>query len=102
MFELLQNLEIDADLAVTGEQALPLIREAAREGRPFDVIFLDMELPHAKENDFAAKVRNDPDAGNPDIVMLIPMNLPDQMYAWTEDVRGILTKPIHCTGFAIC
>lgn len=95
MFELLQNLEIDADLAVTGEQALTLIREAAREGRPFDVIFLDMKLPHAKENDLAAIIRNDPDTGNPDIVMLIPMNLPDQMYAWTENVRGTLTKPIH-------
>ena len=95
MFELLRNLEINADVAVTGEQALTLIREAAREGRPFDVIFLDMELPHAKENELAAIIRNDPDAGDPDIVMLIPMNLPDQMYAWPEDVRGTLTKPIH-------
>jgi PAS domain S-box-containing protein len=43
-----------------GETALEILREAMKEGLPYDLVLVDMQMPGMDGEEFAARVRSDP------------------------------------------
>lgn len=43
--KMLYNLGYEVDTAASGEQAIELFKQAARKGRPYDVVILDLTVP---------------------------------------------------------
>ncbi len=59
----------------SGEAALAALRGAVAEGRPFRLAVVDMVMPGVDGAALARKIKEDPSAGGPGIVLLAPLGL---------------------------
>jgi len=60
----------EALTAADGEEALELLRQAAAEGRPFDLALVDMMMPGMDGEELGRAVKTDPAIRNTRLVML--------------------------------
>ena len=43
---LLENVGVEPDVASDGEQAVAMVRAAAEMGAPYEIVFMDIQMPH--------------------------------------------------------
>lgn len=65
-----QSWDMDVSIAEEGEKALAMIHEAAREGRPFDLVLIEMLLPGLDGIGLARTLRADKAYGSLKLIML--------------------------------
>ncbi len=82
------------DDAGTGAQALALLETAARNGRPYDAVVLDSEMPEMSGAEVAHAVRVAPDLRSTRLVMLTSAGAVSAFSDGVE-VERLLTKPVR-------
>jgi signal transduction histidine kinase/DNA-binding response OmpR family regulator len=89
-----QQLGTEADVAATSEEALDRLREAERQGRPYDVVLADLRMPGRDGRELARLIRTEPGLGGVRVLLLITM---DETTYWTATcppgIHGHLVKP---------
>ncbi|HXG85786.1 MAG TPA: response regulator [Pyrinomonadaceae bacterium] len=89
--------------AGSGDDALRLLDEAARAGKPFDLILLDMNLPNWEGFALARRIKSDERFDNPRIILTTAYGQRgDAAQARNAGVSGYLTKPIRGSQFFDC
>jgi signal transduction histidine kinase/DNA-binding response OmpR family regulator len=79
-----------------GPSAVAAVRLAAQEGRPFDVVLLDMEMPGMDGVQVAMTLRDDPLTRGTLLIMLSSLgHPPDHATAESVGLAARLTKPIR-------
>jgi signal transduction histidine kinase/CheY-like chemotaxis protein/HPt (histidine-containing phosphotransfer) domain-containing protein len=85
-----------AGTACDGMQALAALREAAAEGRPYDVAVLDMNMPGMDGLDLARAIRADAALAATRLLMLTSVGVDGDAVALREaGVAAHLTKPVR-------
>src|SRR4030095_11111393 len=83
------------------EEALAMMREAARNGRPYDLVLLDMQMPRMSGLDLAKLIKADPAIAVAKLVMLTSMHHkpPREILEAAQIVKALLKpvkkKPLH-------
>lgn len=82
-------------LARDGQQCLDLYRQALAEGRPYDLVLLDLNMPVMDGRQCLEEIYNlDPRAR----VLLATGSPEDDLGPWSRRLVGMLTKPVGVTG----
>jgi len=90
----------EADCA---ERALEIARSAAREGRPYDVAILDMQMPGMNGLELAKALKADPRTAALRLVLLTSVGLRGQGEASrAAGISGYLTKPVRQSQLYDC
>src|SRR5687768_3805295 len=86
-----------------GTDALTLLRGAAAEGRPFDLVILEERLSGGEGAQLAQSMKGDPDLGSiPVIVVTAFGQRGDARAAQEAGVAAYLTRPIHQSALWRC
>ena len=94
--ELLTSWRMQVTEAPRADAALALLSEAARQGRPFELIITDMMMPDLDGFDFIERVRADPALRDVRVVMLTSTHRPDDRdRAEQLKIAAHLSKPIR-------
>ena len=91
----LMRANYQAEIALSGAEALARMRQAASNGRPFDLIVTDFCMPAMNGVDFAGQVRAEASFGQPRVVMLTKVNCQKDLQLLSElRVSACLSKPV--------
>ncbi|WP_375402138.1 PAS domain S-box protein [uncultured Sphingomonas sp.] len=95
--EMLERLGCTAQIAVDGEEAVTMITTADREGRPFSIVLMDMQMPRLGGLDATRRLRaSGYDAGRLPIVALTANAYADDVTACLEaGMQSHLAKPLQ-------
>jgi len=81
-------------VAHDGKQALTILRQAAREGNPIDLVLLDINMPVMTGFELMAEMHKDPQLRDTLVVMLTTSDYDkDQRMAEALGAVGYITKP---------
>jgi PAS domain S-box-containing protein len=79
-----------------GLAGLQLLRQAAREGNPFELAIIDMKMPRMDGLALAAAVRNDPALAGLRIVLVTSLHSTDELARAREaGISAYLSKPVR-------
>ncbi len=82
--------------AVDGLAGLQALRQAAREGNPFELAIIDMKMPRMDGLALAAAVRNDPALAGLRIVLVTSLHSTDELARAREaGISAYLSKPVR-------
>ncbi len=88
------KLRCERLVAHDGKQALVLMSEAAREGRPIDLVLLDINMPVMTGFELMAEMHKDPQLKETPVVMLTTSDYDkDRHMAEALGAVGYITKP---------
>ncbi len=98
LLEQFSNWKLLSDAASNGEVGLQMMRQAAQDGRAYDAIVLDCQMPGMCGTEVAQAIRNDPQLRNTPIIMLTSFDQSEK----TEKRSGLnldakLTKPVRAS-----
>ncbi len=80
----------------SGAQALRRLREAVREGDPYELAIIDMKMPGMDGLELAAEVRNDPELCSLRLVLVTSLHSTDEMARAREvGISAYLSKPVR-------
>jgi signal transduction histidine kinase/DNA-binding response OmpR family regulator len=91
---------LGADVVRDAAPGLEALREAAREGRPYDVALLSVSTPGAGPHALAAEIRADPSVAGTRLVLLGAGSGAEESYAAPWDAA--LTTPIRYGALQSC
>lgn len=87
---------VDADAAADGESAIGHLAHAAEQGRPYDVVVVDMTMPGMSGLELATAIREEPTFGNVRLVMLTAVDAPtEDIEASGTGISARVEKPVH-------
>ena len=93
--EILGNWDMKVSVAAGVDEAIPLLREAHRSGRPYDILLTDANMPDADGFSLAEQVKQDPELGSTIIMMLTSSDRPGDVDKCGDlGVAAYLLKPI--------
>ena len=93
---LLDDLTFDVDSADSGAQALDLLDRAVSQGRPYDVLFLDWQMPGMNGIELAEKVRARPYDKLPKMVLVTGYGREEVLRSAEEiGIGHVLVKPVN-------
>jgi len=84
-----------AEGAKSGIEGLTMLYQAAEEEKPFDLVILDMQMPHMDGMDVARLIRKDRAINGAKIVMLNLMGFQVDAVGMEEKSTIYLTKPVR-------
>jgi PAS domain S-box-containing protein len=94
--EMLTNWGMHATVVEGGRQALAALERARGAGRPFALVLLDAMMPEMDGFTLAERIRKDPEAVGPTLMMLSSANRREDVARCRElGVDTYLTKPIR-------
>jgi CheY-like chemotaxis protein/nitrogen-specific signal transduction histidine kinase/HPt (histidine-containing phosphotransfer) domain-containing protein len=91
----LRGWQCESASVAGGRDALTELRRAAANGVPYDLVLLDMAMPHMDGDETALAIRNDPDCGRPRVILLTSVGRRgdlDRLAA--HGISAYLSKPI--------
>jgi PAS domain S-box-containing protein len=83
-------------------RALELLRAAANEGRPYDVVVLDLNMPNMDGLELAHTIGADPRIAGPGLFMLSSSGRVNRQVAADAGLAGTLTKPVRQSELFNC
>jgi CheY-like chemotaxis protein/HPt (histidine-containing phosphotransfer) domain-containing protein len=93
--EMLSNWGLRPVTADGGAAALDALQQAAGSGQPFQLVLLDLMMPVMDGFELAARIRQNPDFGQPKMIMLSSAGHRDAAERCRQlDVEQYLLKPI--------
>jgi PAS domain S-box-containing protein len=91
----LEQWEIDVEQATDGARAVEAVLHAARTGRPFDMVLMDVHMPVMSGHEAARALREHPDGATLPIIALTAAALvSEREEAMAAGMNDFLTKPI--------
>jgi len=93
---------IPSESTEDGLNALHALRGAVRDGHPYDVAILDMNMPGMNGLQLARAIKADPDLTGTQLVLLIPMGHRPHISLEKADWTAILTKPVRQSRLFEC
>lgn len=92
----LKSWQARNDMAASGAEALAMLRSAAAEGNPYEVVILDMMMPAMDGLELARRIKSDPSISHARLLMLTSLG----QYGGIEEagrsgVQICLTKPVR-------
>ena len=99
----LSHWQCDFELACDGREALQLLNAAHDKGRPFEIIILDMHMPHMDGLALAREINRDPRNKNLTRVML--SSIGDQLSETLDpsvNIQIYMTKPVRYRELRDC
>ncbi|MDM8548844.1 response regulator [Desulfobacterales bacterium HSG2] len=98
---LLEKMELEVAIADDGESGVRKAMEMKAEGRPPDLIFMDIQLPGMNGMETTRQIRRDPDFRETPIVALsADAFMEQQREAYDAGLTDYLTKPISLDKLA--
>lgn len=95
---LTQSWGMQLEEAINGESAIHLLRQAARQGKPYHVMIFDQQLLGENKENIAEIIRHDPSLMETKLVSMTMMNqrdIAEQMLA--KGVSSYLIKPVRAS-----
>jgi CheY-like chemotaxis protein len=93
---LLDDLTFDVDAAESGAQALDMLDRAVSQGRPYDALFLDWQMPGMNGIELAEKVRARPYEAQPQLVLVTGYGREEVIRsAEAMGIGNVLVKPVN-------
>ena len=93
---LLDDLTFDVDSAESGAQALDLLDRAVANGRPYDALFLDWQMPGMNGIELAQKVGERPYDKPPKLVLVTGYGREEVLRSAEEiGIGNVLVKPVN-------
>ncbi|MEQ1793454.1 MAG: PAS domain S-box protein [Nitrospira sp.] len=84
------------DSAEDGTAALALLRQAARDGKPFDLAIVDMQMPGMDGLQLGQAIKEEPALAHTKLILLTSMGRRgDAKLAHSAGFSGYLTKPVR-------
>ena len=93
--EQLTSWQMQVAAAPSAEQALAALRDAAGEGRPFEVVLLDLVMPDPDGLTLARQIGADPELGSPTMLLLSSDQGVRPQAARDAGVHVSLDKPVR-------
>ncbi len=94
---------MDGSTVATPAEGLACLREAAAQGRPYDIAILDMEMPGMDGLDLAKAIKADSDLASVKLVLLTTLGRRgDAAIAQQAGFAAYLTKPIRKAHLEAC
>lgn len=90
----LNNLELDCDCVYDGYEALRVVEQAMKQGRPYDVIFMDYMMPRLNGVEAAKRIRQIARESTSIIMVSIYDWDTIKLDAQNAGVRKYITKPV--------
>ncbi len=92
----LKNWGMLVEIVESGIAGLSALHKAVTAGQPFELIILDMHMPHMDGIEVARLVNKDPDLRSPTMVMLTSVGIRgDAIQARQAGIGVYLTKPVR-------
>jgi signal transduction histidine kinase/DNA-binding response OmpR family regulator/HPt (histidine-containing phosphotransfer) domain-containing protein len=93
---LLVELHLDVDSAESGAQALDMLDRAVAQGKPYEALYLDWQMPGMNGIELAQKVRERPYDQMPKMVLVTGYGR-EEVLKSAEDIRldNVLVKPVN-------
>lgn len=80
----------------SGPEGIAALRAAAKDGQPFDLVILDMQMPDMDGLEVAGRIKSDPLLAEAEIVMLTSIGLRgDAKMVKEQGMAAYLTKPVR-------
>jgi len=103
MVEQFRAWDIQAESVSSGNDALKSLRAASREGQPFKVVIIDLEMPEMDGEILGKKIKQDDSIKNVKMVVMAFMNqLGDSKHFKEIGYFSYITKPILYSDLAEC
>ncbi len=92
----LSSWGVEQASAASGNEGLTKLHQAVADGRPFDLVILDMHMPHLDGLDVAHLIRKDPTVNQTRMIMLTSVGIRgDARLAKEAGINIYLTKPVR-------
>ncbi len=90
----LAGFSVECDIALNGDVATEMVRKSAESGNPYELVFLDWNMPGTSGEETMQKIRALSEAAPPIILMSVSDWSDIKQDARKYDVAGFLSKPI--------
>src|SRR5262249_7323910 len=92
---LLENMTLIADEASSGEEGIEMVRQAAEAGRPYEIAFVDWQMPKVDGIETCKRLLQLPDLAAPHLVMVTAYGR-EEVLKQAEDtgIDNVLVKPV--------
>jgi len=92
----LSSWSIEQESAASGIEGLTKLHQAVADGHPFDLVILDMHMPHMDGLDVAHLIKKDPTINSIRMIMLTSVGIRgDARLAREAGIKIYLTKPVR-------
>ena len=92
----IQKLGLQVEQARDATEAMALLRTESNVGRPFDITFLDHQMPGISGMQLARRIADTPELKDLKIVMLTGLSqLPNSALLTHTAIKKLLTKPVN-------
>jgi two-component system, sensor histidine kinase and response regulator len=97
------NWGVESALVASGGEALASLREAVRQGRPFDIALIDRSLPDMGGEELGGRIKADPQLGTMQLVMVASSGLRGDAARVSQiGFAAYLPKPVTATTLLDC
>ncbi len=95
--DMLHDMTFEVSEAVSGELAVDAVREAAVEGRPFQMVYLDWRMPGGMDGLETARRIRELGLELPPTLMMVSAYCREEMMKQAESagIESVLVKPVH-------
>jgi two-component system sensor histidine kinase/response regulator len=93
---MLTNMTFSADEAASGEEGIEMVRQAVKRGEPYEIVFVDWQMPSLDGIETSKRIRALPDlAISPHLVMVTAYGREDVLkQAEKNGLENVLIKPV--------
>ncbi len=94
--EMLHNMSFSVDQAESGKEALSAVERAEKQGKPYEIVFLDWQMPGMDGNETARQISKLPLGHMPHIIMVTAYGR-EEVIQGAEDagIENVLIKPVN-------
>jgi two-component system, sensor histidine kinase and response regulator len=97
------NWGVESALVASGGEALASLRDAVRQGRPFDIALIDRSLPDMGGEELGGRIKADPQLGTMQLVMVASSGLRGDAARVSQiGFAAYLPKPVTATTLLEC
>lgn len=95
LFEMIKSLNLSCETAINGKEALALVCEADKQGKPFDIVLMDWKMPIMDGITSTQQITERLKGSAPKIILITGFGREQVLSAHSEDLfECILTKPV--------
>jgi PAS domain S-box-containing protein len=93
---MLTNMSLVADEAATGEEGIGMIRQAAKTGKGYEIVFIDWQMPGIDGVETGQRILALPDLGSPPRLVMVTAYGREEVLKQAEDAGfdNVLIKPV--------
>ena len=92
----LENWGMNSFAAANGQQGLKLLKQAVSQGKAYEVVLLDRQLPDIEGIELARRIKADPELNSARLIMLSSIDQLEQTGQWLQaGIEVYINKPVR-------